>query len=265
MKIIILLAFFLSASIFFAALYLIPKSNFQIWPAAHLKLKSFVSKKEKLSQKLERAKIAVEVYLLLHILAVSASVITVLSRMGSSLTLTQAVTPLYILLAPLYLILLTRNNKYKKEALVDVEEVQRITHFLERTGAAPKNINHYLAQTIKGPLSPYMKRVAASSILSIDIKDEYQLLKMNFKDLREVCNFANISIQKQMTGKSDLLYEQQLDQIKQVKMTRYKMKRTQNRIWLTLLAFVLLMSFLSVTLYPMSNAFMNDLIKNMSN
>lgn len=265
MRILIMVCISVSMTIFLAALYLLPKREIRIMNGIKETSERMLGRWEKLNTVLKRSRISVEVFILAHILAVFLALFQLVSGHLQDDIWIRVLTPLYVLLAPLYVFMVIRSREYAKNALNDVEEIQRITHFLERTGSATKNINQYLAQTIKGPLGPYMKKIAAASMLSIDIKGEYQQIKNDFKDIREVVKYANISIQKQKTGKSDSLYQQQIEQIGQVKLARYKMKRSRNRIKLTLFALLLLVSFLSVTLYPMGHAFMNDLIRSMSN
>ncbi len=252
-------------TVFIGALFLTSKKEIRVLKRAGKILERQLDKRENFKRLLRRTQISVELFILIHLGVVILSLFQLINWIGGETEAVMIFAPAYLVLAPFYLVIIARSREYSKNALSDVEEIQRITHFLERTGAATKNINQYLAQTIKGPLGSPMKKIAAASMLSIDVIKEYQQLKYEFKDMREIVNYANISIQKQMTGKSDSLYQQQLEQIKQVKLTRYKMKRSQNRIKLTMLAFLVLISFLSVTLYPMGQAFMNDLIKNMSN
>lgn len=265
MRILIIGSISVSVTIFTVALFFLPKRDIRLINGVNETLGRMFARWEKLSTLLSRTRVSLDVFILLHLLAIFLAIFQLISGTLQEDIWIRVFSPLYLLLAPLYLLMVMRSREYSKKALSDVEEIQRITHFLERTGAATKNINQYLAQTIKGPLGPYMKKIAAASMLSIDVKGEYQQIKSDFKDIREVVNYANISIQKQMTGKSDSLYQQQLEQIKQVKLARYKMKRSRNRIKLTLFALLVLTSFLSVTLYPMGQSFMNDLIRNMSN
>lgn len=268
MKVLIICAIVVFTTVFITSVYFLPKKKRHTSERFQVMINRYFGRWESFNRLLSRTRISVEKFILLHLLAALLSgyqLVNGLLNVPNEELWVWVVGPLYLILAPLYLFMVIRSNSFSKDALSDVEEIQRITHFLERTGASSKNINQYLAQTIKGPLGPYMKKIAASSLLSIDVKHEYQCLKGEFKDMREVVNYANISIQKQMTGKSDALYQQQLDQIKNVKLAKYKLKRSRNRIKLTLFALLMLLSFLSVTLYPMSHAFMNDLIQSMSN
>lgn len=261
----IMIGIMISLTICLSAVYLMPKHRNDIQGKFAGFATRILKRWSLLSRVLRRTQISPEWFVLLHIFAGTLAAILFLPNLGKEQSWIYLVTPLYGFLAPLYSLILIRSRSFSNGALRDVEEIQRITHFLERTGSSAKNINYYLAKVVKGPLSSYVRRIAASSVLSVDIQTIYKEIKEDFSDMREVVNFANISIQKQLTGKSDALYQQQLDQIKQVKLSRYKLKRTQNRIKLVAMTFLVLVSFLSLTLYPMYQAFMRDFISGMSN
>lgn len=260
MKMLLLIGFGISLTICLSTLLVIPNKQVKIPEILTDKLSNIKS----INKLLIRSNVPVDIFILIHFVAVVLMIYQQFKTEFLEIMSWNTIKPLMLILPPFYLWILSRNSFFRKMIIYDVEEIQRITHFLERTGTTSKNINLYLAQTIKGPLGAFVKKLATASMVSIDIENEYKALKDEFKDIREVVNYANIGIQKQMTGKSDELLQQQLDQIMQVKTQKYKMKRVANRTKLIVLALLLLGSFLSVTLYPLGQAFMNDLIKSMS-
>lgn len=215
---------------------------------------------------IERSSISPELFLILHLAAAFLTGVLFIKTVsvGENVTI-QLLIPVYILLAPTYALMAIKNSKVKEAAVNDTESIQRLTHMLERSGTDDREINLYVAHITKGPLKPYMLKIASAQKLRIDICEVYTAMKNDFKDLKEVVSLANIAIQKQSTGKSDELYSKQLEDLKAVKHKKYRMRRFWKRIQNIVIAILLFITFLFMTIAPLVMETINGLTNIMFN
>lgn len=244
------------------ALFFLPKK--QLLPHFELpSLKKLLLRQASFSKWIRRAKFSPEVFILLHLIALLLTIILAVQTAFGATT-TPVYTPIWALLLPNGIVYL-RNKAFARQVSEDVEEILRLSYLLEKSGTESRRVNLYLAQAIKGPLQPHLQEIAAGHSLNVDLKVAYQKLKTEMMDIRPVVNYCNISMQKISTGKTGNLYKQQLDQIKQLKLNRFKMRRMNNRIKLCLFALLLFISFISLTVYPMAVDTYNTFMGSMSN
>lgn len=226
-------------------------------------IQEIVQRQKQLVRWLYRSRVSIESFVMVHLVVVLFTMVLAIQHIFKSSEI-PIYTPLWAV-ALFYIICRVRNSEYKRNVSEDVEEALRLSYLLEKSGTDSKRINSYLAQAIKGPLRPFLREIAAGNSINMDLKSAYQKLKEEFKDIRPVVNYCNINIQKINTGKTGSLYKQQLDQIKSLKLERFKMRRVANRVKLVVVAVLLTISLLSITVYPMLVDTYNSFIGSMSN
>ncbi len=261
MKLLIQVGIAISITISLMALFFLPKKKMK--PFKISKIQRRLEQQKHLVKWLKRSRISLESFVAIHLIALFAFLILGIQNLFGNYGVSMY-TPLWVLILP-YALGRVRNREYRHKVAEDVEEALRLSFLLEKSGTESKRINVYLAQAIKGPLQPYLRDIAAGNSLNVDLKVAYQQLKEEFIEIRPVVNYCNINIQKINTGKTGSLYKQQLDQIKNLKLERFKMRRRANRIKLCIVAILLTLSLLSITVYPMLLDTYNTFVGSMSN
>jgi len=165
----------------------------------------------------------------------------------------------YIIIAIFNINLISKNNIYKREIKKDIEKIMRISYFLEVTGTKEREIYRHLSRSIDGPMGKYIDQIASSYKLRVDQRDIYLSMRDELSDIHEAVLYANICLQKMDTGKSDRILKNQLKSIKKMKQEQYRIKRHSNRLKLILMSFLLLISFMSVVIYPLISDMMSNL------
>lgn len=257
MKIIITLLIFSMTTLIISTYFFFKTSHFK---------KIEIAKKIELSAKivmyLKRACISPEKFIIVNSIIVLTIVFPFLSSVISGRMFElKNFLPTYLLSAPFYLLLVIRNNTYKNVIKQELEKTMRISHFLEITGTKERDVYRHLSHTITGPMNKYLTEITSSYKLRVNQAEIYNQLKSDLSDIHEAVAYANICLQKINTGVSDRILKNQLKAIKELKQDQYKMKRHKNRFKLILMSFVLLLSFLSVVVYPL----IKDTLNNLSN
>jgi hypothetical protein len=225
-----------------------------------------VTKRIKLSDRikkyLKRAGVSPEKFVIVNALIVLTIVFPVISLVLSKQQFDiNDFLFTYLLAAPFYLMLAIKNNNYKNMIKQELEKTMRISHFLEITGTKERDVYRHLSHTITGPMNKYLTEITSSYKLRVNQAEIYNQLKSDLSDIHEAVAYANICLQKINTGVSDRILKNQLKAIKELKQDQYKVKRHKNRLKLILMSFVLLLSFLSVVVYPL----IKDTLNNLSN
>lgn len=215
---------------------------------------------DKSDRYLKRANISLEQFLIISAFIVLTATFQVIKSffIGSHLEV-QNFALSYTMMMILYLNIISKNNKFKDEVKKELEEIMRISYFLEKSGTQAREIQRHLGEKAKHHLEKYFDVLASSCKIRVDQAKVYENMKNDMPDISEVVSYANICLQKLDTGKSERILKNQLRSIKKLKHEQFKIKRRKNRLKFILMSFVLLLSFSSVVVYPMIREILNNL------
>lgn len=221
--------------------------------------KSKIKLSDKISITLKRAGMSKEIFILHHFLImIIIMLIVVYALINQSINL-RLILLAYLYGSILYMTIMMKKRRYIELVKSDIEKIMRVSYFLETTGTEEKEIYRHLSESVIGPTNDYLQEISSSFILTVDKVDILEKMKHDFYDIQEAVAYANISIQKITTGRSEKLLKRQLKHIKKMKHEKYKRKRRKNRLYLIFRSFLLAMSNLSIVVYPMIKDTLNGL------
>lgn len=220
-------------------------------------------KKYKVSDKflryLERSNVEIEKFTLINALGLLLILMPIVKVLVTKAHLNLSEFFIgYMIIALFNIRLISKNNIYKNEVKKDIEKIMRISYFLEITGTKEREIYRHLSKSIIGPMSKFIDRTTSSYKLRVDQRELSLTMREELSDIQEAVIYANICLQKMATGASDRILKNQLKSIKKMKQEQYKVKRHNNRLKLIFMSLLLLISFMSVVIYPL----LKDMLSN---